>query len=108
MRQPDGWMFEGSWVEGDYDVVVLYDGRWLHTHGTKRCAGRPCPLHNQTNHHMRSWPQNWRPDVKLMERICEHNIGHPDPDGLKANWDHTCDGCCHDWRGITRTMVASR
>jgi hypothetical protein len=32
-----------------------------------------------------------------MERICEHGIGHPDPDQImrdEAGWVHGCDGCC--------------
>lgn len=105
---PQDWMFEGSWVDGDYDIVVLYDGRWLHTHGSKKCGGNPCPIHNQSDHHMRSWPQNWRPDCRLMERMCEHEIGHPDPDGLRSFTGHTCDGCCADPRGGTFSVLASR
>lgn len=66
------------------------------------CTG-VCSLHNRTNHHMRSWPQNYRYDVGMMERICEHGIGHYDPDDYKivhsieAGW-HSCDGCCVDNR----------
>lgn len=103
---PQDWMFEGSWVEGDYDIVVLYDGRWLHTHGTKRCAGERCPLHNPSNHHMNQWPLNWRSDARVMERICQHEKGHPDPDGLKAGLEHDCDGCCLP-RGGTYSVLAS-
>jgi hypothetical protein len=34
-----------------------------------------------------------------MERICEHGVGHPDPDDLRVIRDrimgiHACDGCC--------------
>jgi hypothetical protein len=78
----------------------------LRTHGTKQCSGplgengRPiCCIHNQSKHHMVSWPQNWRSDKNMMERLCSHGIGHPDPDDLKVrttNWAgiHGCDGCC--------------
>lgn len=100
-------MSEGSWVEGDFDIIVLYDGRWLHTHGVRKCAGQPCPLHNQSEHHMKTWPQNWRPDIRIMERICEHEIGHPDPDGFRKPDTHGCDGCCEDPRGRTFSVVAS-
>jgi hypothetical protein len=36
-----------------------------------------------------------------MERICDHGIGHPDPDDIRVRerWDegvHGCDGCCHE------------
>ncbi len=46
----------------------------------------------------------------LVERICTHGIGHPDPDsvkymesismpGAKGTWSsHGCDGCCADPR----------
>jgi hypothetical protein len=41
-----------------------------------------------------------------MERLCQHGVGHPDPDhidyvrrtrGTRAAWGdgvHDCDGCC--------------
>lgn len=54
---------------------------------------------------MRDWPQFWRDDRGLMERICSHGIGHPDPDDLAykirtggddAEGVHGCDGCCFD------------
>lgn len=104
---PQDWMFEGSWVEGDYDVVVLYDGRWLKTHGTKKCRGGVCPLHNQSEHHMKTWPQGWQQDRRMMVRLCEHEIGHPDPDGYNQDANHHCDGCCHDPRGRTYSVLAS-
>lgn len=106
---PQDWMFEGSWVDGDYDIVVLYDGRWLHTHGIKKCLGRsgPCCIHSPSDHHMRAWPQSWRPDLKVMERLCPHGQGHPDPDGYGPDVQHDiCDGCC-DPRGRTYSVLAS-
>lgn len=79
----------------------------LRTHGASQCAGplaengRPiCCIHNQSDHHMVSWPQNWRGDKGVMERLCRHGIGHPDPDDLKVRttrWasQHGCEcGCC--------------
>lgn len=51
---------------------------------------------------MRSWPMRWRDGAGKMERICQHGVGHPDPDDA-AYWDrvgmghkniHGCDGCC--------------
>lgn len=74
----------------------------LYAHTKESCKGlffdSPCSLHNRTFHHMRSWPQHWRGDRKLMERICKHGVGHPDPDNIKyANVSdsvHGCDGCC--------------
>ena len=66
----------------------------LRTHSPDACTGRPCCIHNPSHHHMTSWPQNWRPDRGLTERICPHGIGHPDPDDPTTNRTHGCDGCC--------------
>jgi hypothetical protein len=68
-------------------------------HSEDLCAGRPCTIHNRTDHPMRSFPQAWRYDKLYMERVCPHHIGHPDPDEYKLliNPDlkkHVCDGCC--------------
>lgn len=65
-------------------------------HDPSRCAGNVCPIHSPTRHHMSEWPQNFRSDSMLMERICEHGIGHPDPDDprLYDEGVHGCDGCC--------------
>jgi len=54
---------------------------------------------------MREWTINIR-QSGLAERLCDHGIGHPDPDSLtwlrrvlgpEADWlgVHGCDGCCH-------------
>jgi len=59
----------------------------------ERCA-KKCPIHNPSNHHMKDWEQNWRPDRRLIERICPHGIGHPDPDDIATDKTHGCDGCC--------------
>lgn len=54
---------------------------------------------------MRDWELNWRADKGVMERLCPHGQGHPDPDHMayvmslneENGWQglHTCDGCCH-------------
>lgn len=74
----------------------------LRTHGKDACRGQYCCIHNPSNHHMRDWPMNWRPDKNQMERICPHGIGHPDPDDAAHKERmheghlniHSCDGCC--------------
>ena len=44
---------------------------------------------------MRDWPQHFRDDRGIMERICPHGVGHPDPDDyLAGDGMHGCDGCC--------------
>lgn len=64
-------------------------------HDPSVCAGDPCTIHNMTDHHMRGWPQHWRDDRHIMERICPHGVGHPDPDERSdIDTTHACDGCC--------------
>lgn len=96
-----------------WDLVALHDGRLLTTHGEGDCAGPSCCVHRPSSHHMLAWPQSWRQDRGLMERVCPHGVGHPDPDDLAfrrsvlgedAAWGwgvHGCDGCCHPpaWAG---------
>ncbi|KKK70059.1 hypothetical protein LCGC14_2927790 [marine sediment metagenome] len=75
-------------------------------HDEKDCSGY-CPFHNPSDHIMVDFPLNLRDDlpVPLMERICVHGVGHPDPDSLayirdvlgKDGWEiHGCDGCCRE------------
>lgn len=85
----------------------------LTTHGENQCGGEFCCLHNPSDHPLREAPLNWRADriPAFMERICEHGVGHPDPDSLawlrsvpaviekygeslNASGVHGCDGCC--------------
>lgn len=69
------------------------------THKADQCIGEQCTIHNLSNHSMRLFPQWWREDRGIMERICSHGIGHPDPDDYrcinnKYERVHGCDGCC--------------
>lgn len=78
----------------------------VRVHAAGQCSGDHCCIHNPSDHHMRTWRQNWRDDRGLMERICPHGIGHPDPDDIAhkyrtlgeavaiAEGIHGCDGCC--------------
>jgi hypothetical protein len=60
---------------------TLEGGEVIHNvHDLFQCFGRPCPIHNLSNHSMRAFPQHFRGDRGIMERICPHGIGHPDPD----------------------------
>ena len=68
--------------------------RLSNVHDPSKCVGQYCTIHNFSNHHMVDWPQNWRMDRGIMERICPHGIGHPDPDEINYNGAHGCDGCC--------------
>lgn len=69
-------------------------GQLLMVHEEDVCYGGRCPIHNPSNHALRDAPTHWRDDMRIMERICEHGIGHPDPDGLLDYYVHGCDGCC--------------
>ena len=76
------------------DSVTLVGGEKLVTHSPDVCKGKKCCIHNPSNHHMVTWRQHWRFDRKIMERICKHGCGHPDPDDLSTDRVHGCDGCC--------------
>lgn len=84
-------------------TVMLAGGEVLvNVHPSSQCKGRPCPIHNLSDHVMRGFPQHFRSDNGLMERTCPHGIGHPDPDALPFFEErgitymniHGCDGCC--------------
>jgi hypothetical protein len=92
------------------EEFVTNAGDKLTVHSLEDCRGPVCPIHNPTPHHMRDWPMIWRGDRQIFERVCEHGIGHPDPDDQEAklfingfmDGVHGCDTCCHrpregDW-----------
>ena len=71
----------------------------FNVHSEDLCKGSYCCIHNPSDHKMKDFPLHWRSDRKIMERICEHGTGHPDPDDIRiVNGDddgiHGCCGCC--------------
>lgn len=68
------------------------------------CDLHGCVIHNPSADAEAIGPTHWRQDRQMMERICEHGVGHPDPDGQRwaertfgpDEWRgvHGCDGCC--------------
>lgn len=93
-----------------YDFLHYADGGGVRVHPAAKCAGETCCIHNPSDHPMREFPLYWRADRALMERICPHGTGHPDPDDLAykkrslgagyrnyAFGTHGCDGCCGGW-----------
>lgn len=88
-------------------------GQNMRVHDAMNCKP-PCVIHSPSNHSMKDFPTHWRTDRYLMERICPHGIGHPDPDdlaykatlscfqtpmgkkNLEAEGAHGCDGCCQE------------
>lgn len=94
---------ENIWVDGFGNEVV-----GVHS-PTLDCLRFGCSIHNPTDPRD-DWPQLWRGDRYLMERICPHGVGHPDKDHLSfikrtygeeraaADSVHGCDGCCRRLR----------
>lgn len=88
------------------DNLVVTTRGLLPTHRPKACAqDDACCIHKPSAHPMRDWPLHWRSDTGVMERLCHHGVGHPDPDHLayvrKHNATladtqaiHGCCGCC--------------
>lgn len=75
--------------------------RIVGVHDASQCEGRPCVIHAPSDHSMRDFPTHWRGDRGIMERICPHGVGHPDPDDQAylasighRDGVHGCDGCC--------------
>lgn len=73
----------------------------VNVHDQGKCKGEYCTIHDMSDHHMRSFPQHWRGDRYMMERICPHGVGHPDPDDPTDDTVHGCDGCCIKIEGET-------
>lgn len=71
-------------------------GQDLLVHPWSVCHGRACVIHAPSDHSMRDFPTHWRSDRGMMERICPHGVGHPDPDDPSDDRTHGCDGCCAD------------
>lgn len=85
----------------DDEIICLEhtDKFFRQMHASAKCEGESCTIHNRSDHHMRSFVQGWRADRGIMERICQHGVGHPDPDDYKIRLKiddgvHGCDGCC--------------
>lgn len=87
-------------------------------HDRETCGGKLCPFHKPSKHHMAKWPKVWRTDRRdsLIERKCEHGVGHPDPDSLafirsrdgdksaERSEQHGCDGCCSAVQSMYRDI----
>ena len=86
--------------------VAIGGEKWKNVHAEGACSGETCVIHNPSDHCMRNWPMHLR-ETGLVERMCEHGIGHADPDSAghfdrayghePGTWStHGCDGCCVD------------
>lgn len=97
----------------DDRLYLSDDNFYVNNHKRDQCAGEFCCLHNPSDHPLKDAQLNWRADRGIMERICEHGIGHDDLDdlafrrkmGVESSGIHGCDGCCsgidYSQRGIT-------
>ena len=57
--------------------------RITRVHSVKDCSGEYCIVHNPSPKAIAMGELNWRPDRGLFfERVCEHGVGHPDPDHM--------------------------
>lgn len=83
------------WSKKDNTYTTGTGQRLWAIHPIEKCEGRPCVIHNPSNHAMVEMPTFWRDDRGIMERTCPCGIGHPDPDSPwpreSAEWIH---GCC--------------
>lgn len=70
------------------------DDNLVNTHSEGQCFGEFCTIHNRSAHQLRGWPQYWRDDRKIMERVSPFGCNCPDPDSPWAptsyEWVHGC------------------
>lgn len=102
----ESWNEREIWGGPSTDPVwgIVGNQYLIDVHSQSLCEGEWCVFHNPSDHHMRQWPTLWRDDRKIMERICPHGVGHPDPDDVAYHirndraWQgvHGCDGCCRE------------
>jgi len=86
------------WIKGKDKKIMR------NVHDAKLCEGRGCAIHNHpSDHALKNAPMLWREDRGILERICQHGVGHPDYDsaiylasiGQEVENVHGCDGCCY-------------
>ena len=84
-----------------WDELAQAEPKISGTHSRDACQGSGCVVHHPSDHAMRDWPLQPRPDRRMVERTCPHGVGHPDPDDAayrasRGDTDsvHGCDGCC--------------
>lgn len=95
-------LYDPYWFIQSTVVQLENTDKILHVHEDIRCNGKPCAVHNRTEHGLRLMAQTWDPGSRTYFRVCEHGDSHPDPDwawwqnsiGNSEAANHTCDGCC--------------
>src|SRR5688572_6738291 len=97
-------MTEPQWIKATKVELGWRIGNLVlgEVHSAEACVGEACVIHNPTRHKLSSWPMLWRDDRQIVERLCSHGVGHPDPDQWQ-HWSstdrmyeqvHGCCGCC--------------
>lgn len=90
-------------IEAASDTFTDAAGFKVRTHHPSKCEGQSCSVHNPTEHVLSKGAQIWNDDDKMMERVCNHYMKHPDFDDVTYHRDvlgeknygkHNCDGCC--------------
>lgn len=75
-----------SWVVPEEDrthTLENSDAVVFDVHHSARCSGRPCPIHNRSEHSWRGWRQEFIDGV--MWRVADDGASrHPDPDDPKV------------------------
>ena len=107
LNGPDGTLMLAGASEEEVYVTGMGQLLWSVHPRSEGCFSRGCVIHAPSDHCMRGFPTLWREDRGLMERVCSHGTGHPDPDDMSykktiltpenyhAEGIHGCCGCCH-------------
>jgi hypothetical protein len=99
--------------EDDYDLGEGQIVCRVHPH-VPNCDKYGCTIHAPTKHPMDDLLAHLREDSGLIERICPHGVGHPDPDsanyfererGQTMIGVHGCDGCCSEEARVERDRL---
>lgn len=96
-------------IAEDRISVLENTDNYMFTHLPGDCMGKTCTIHNRSDHGMRSFPQSWRFDRGIMERLNPFGGACPDPDSPwpsgSNEWVHgcivnpytNCTGMCQAW-----------
>jgi hypothetical protein len=64
-----------------------------------QCVGRPCVVHAPSDHHMTSWPLNWRADTQVMELASVIFRTASPPYDAHVPREQACRSCEVTWHG---------
>lgn len=101
-------MAKGRTIRSELSLMghyLLEDGSVLYNvHGVDNCSGTPCSIHMPSEHPLADEPRAYDSKARIVLRICEHGVHHPDFDALtyllastgRVDYRHLCcvSGCC--------------